>query len=155
MVDKIIPLSTKEGHQYLIKLESFQPNILPEDITVPVINITIELVNEVVEINNIRTLLQIASEINRFADDKEVILYCYCDKGVIQKRKGKEHISNQQFRSMLFTKMFEKQNQEKYINEKIIIKDVNQGDHYIHLFAKVQNKPTVEVIAQKLEEFNK
>jgi len=150
---QIISLETKEGHEYLIKLDIINPDILPVVMEIPVVNITIERVSDKQETNNARTLFQIANAIRNYADQNDVILYCYCDSAPILKRD--QNLLNQEFRSKLFMKMFEKQNSDEYLNEQIIVDDPDNGKHYIHLFSKVHNKEIIEVIASKLNEYNK
>lgn len=152
-LDRIVPLETREGHKYLIKFNSFNLDVLPDGITVPIIDITIEKVNDLAETNNAGTLFQIAAIIKDYAIENNVILYCYCDTAPIAKRS--REILNQEFRSLLFIKMFEKQANDEYLNEQIIINDPANGDHYIHLFSKIHNKPSIELIASELQRFDK
>lgn len=152
-VDQIISLESKEGHEYLIKLDRLDPAILPDRINIPVVNITIEKVNGVDTINNAKTLFQITQAIAGYAFENDVVLYCYCDSAPISKRNPE--MSSQEFRSLLFIKMFEKQNNNEYLNEQIIIDDPENGNHYIHLFSRMHHKDTIEIIASKLLEFNK
>jgi len=151
---KIIPLLTKEGYEYAIKFDVFYPDAVPASINIPVIDITIELLSEVNPVNNAKTLFYISEIINNYMAENDVVLYCYCDNAPIQKGKNKTDITNQEFRSLLFIKMFEKQNNEEYLNEQIIINDEANGDHYIHLFSKLHNKPYIDIIATELQNFN-
>ena len=152
-IEQIISLETKEGHEYLIKLNPIDINVVPTDVQIPVVDVTIELVNDVPVVNNAGTLFQIAAALNNYAACHNVILYCYCDSAPIQKRNP--DLLYQAYRSQLFVKMFEKQNNEDYINEKIIIEDPVNGNHYIHLFSKKQNILAIESIANELMRLNK
>jgi hypothetical protein len=149
----IIPLETKEGHEYLIKFNPLDPNVIPQGVAIPVIDIAIERVNHIQDTNNAKTLFQIAGIISNYMVDNDVILYCYCDSASINKRNP--DLLNQEFRSLLFIKMFEKQNNRNYLNEQIIIDDPDNGAHYIHLFSRVRNKGAIDLIAKSLQEFNK
>ena len=151
--DHIISLETKEGHEYLIKLNIIEPSVIPPGIAVPVIDVTIELVNDVPVTNNAGTLFAIAASIKNYLNQNNAVLYCYCDSAPIQKRNP--DLLNQAYRSQLFVKMFEKQNSDDFLNEKIIIEDPINGNHYIHLFAKNHNKPAIDLIAAELLRFNK
>lgn len=152
-LDRIVPLQTREGHKYLIKFNSFNLDVIPDEITVPIIDITIEKVNDLAETNNAGTLFQIAAIIKDYTIENDVILYCYCDTAPIAKRSPET--LNQEFRSLLFIKMFEKQANDEYLNEQIIINDPANGDHYIHLFSKIHNKPFIELIASEFQRFDK
>lgn len=152
-LDRIVPLQTREGHKYLLKFNSFNLHVIPDGITVPIIDITIEKVNDLAETNNAGTLFQIAAIIKEYAVQNDVILYYYCDTAPIVKRSNE--VLNQEFRSLLFIKMFEKQANDEYLNEQIIINDPVNGDHYIHLFSKIHNKPSIDLIASELQRFDK
>ena len=152
-IAQIISLQTKEGHEYLIKLTPLQIDVIPDGVSVPIVDIAIELVNEVEATNNARTLFQISDVLNDYAINHDVILYCYCDMAPINKRNP--HLLNQEFRSLLFMRMFERQNNEDYVNEQIIIDDPVNGNHYIHLFSKKHNTPSIDIISQELQKFNK
>jgi len=152
-IEQIISLETKEGHEYLIKLNPIDINVLPANVEIPVVDVTIELVNDVPVVNNAGTLFQIAAALNNYAACHNVILYCYCDSAPIQKRNP--DLLYQAYRSQLFVKMFEKQNNEDYLNEKIIIEDPVNGNHYIHLFSKKNNKQALDSIANELMRLNK
>ena len=43
-IEQIISLETKEGHEYLIKLNPIDINVLPTDVQISVVDVTIELV---------------------------------------------------------------------------------------------------------------
>lgn len=147
------PFTTKEGHEYLVKFSQFNPNVIPYELAIPVVDVTIELVISSDQTNNAKTLFQIAGCIRNYVELHNVILYCYCDSAPIQKRNP--DLLNQAYRSQLFVKMFEKQNNENYINEKIIIEDPVNGNHYIHLFSKKHNKQAIDSIANELMRFDK
>ena len=38
------PFTTKEGHEYLVKFSQFNPEVIPNEIAIPVVDVTIELV---------------------------------------------------------------------------------------------------------------
>lgn len=58
-------------------------------------------------INNAGTLNRIASILFNFLDENDVILYFYCSKAPIKKRNTRDEMSYQQYRSCLFTSMFD------------------------------------------------
>lgn len=152
-INQDFPFTTKEGHEYLIKFSQFNPDNIPDEITIPVVDVAIELALSANQTNNAGTLFQISALINNYIIKHDVILYCYCDMAPIDKRNAE--VSNQQFRSLLFTRMFDKQNNQEYINERIVIEDEVNGSHYIHLFSHIRNRSSLELIVSELIKFNK
>jgi hypothetical protein len=147
MLDKIIPYTTVEGFQYLIKFTEFNTKHLPETFTLPIVDITIEVMENPTQINNGKTLFHFSSTIQRFLDKNNSVLYFYCSNDPISKNKNRQHISDAQFRSNLFCKMFEKQNlYNNFICENIIIKDPHNGDHHIHLISRLENETEIKTI---------
>jgi len=70
----------------------------------------------------------------------------YCSNDPITKNKNRQNISDAQFRSNLFCKMFEKNLNNDFICENIIIKDLHNGDHHIHLISKLENEIEIKTI---------
>lgn len=147
MLDKIIPYTTVEGFQYLIKFTEFNKTHLPETFTLPIVDITIEVMINPIQINNGKTLFHFSSTIERFINENNVVLYFYCSDDPITKNKNRQHISDAQYRSNLFYKMFEKQNLDNnFVCENIIIKDPKNGDHHIHLISRIENEHEIKTI---------
>lgn len=147
MLDRIIPYITVEGFQYLIKFTEFNKYHLPETFILPIVDITIEVMETPKQINNGKTLFHFSSAIQQFLDENNVVLYFYCSNDPITKNKNRQNISDAQFRSNLFCKMFEKKNlNNDFICENIIIKDPHNGDHHIHLISKLENEIEIKTI---------
>ena len=147
MFDKIIQYTTVEGFEYLIKFTEFNKAYLPDSFALPIVDITIETIATLNQINNGKTLFNFSSTIQDFLDENNIILYFYCSHDPIVKNKNRQHISDAQFRSDLFCKMFEKQNLDNnFFCENIIIKDLNNGDHHIHLISKIENEDEIITI---------
>ena len=150
MLDKIIPYITVEGYEYLIKFTEFNKNYLPEEFSLPIIDITIVANGEMDNINNGKTLFEFSSLINDYLDNNDIILYFYCSNDSIIKSHKRKDISNAQYRSDLFCKMFEKKNlDDSFICENIIIEDSINGNHHIHLISKIQNEKEIKIIVEK------
>jgi hypothetical protein len=147
MLDTIIPYTTVEGFQYLIKFTEFNKSHLPQTFILPIVDITIEVMEIPNQINNGKTLFHFSSTIQKFLNENNAVLYLYCSNDPIIKNKSHQDISDAQFRSKLFCKMFEKQNSDSdFICENIIIKDPNNGDHHIHLISKLENEIEIKTI---------
>jgi len=142
-----IPITTTEGFEYLLIFSKFASGSIPEEITIPVVNLSIEVKENPPSINNLSTLAIISSNIEKYLHYNDVILYCYCDNAEITKSKKNEHMSHQQYRSTLFSAMFDKKKCEEHLNEKVTIEDEINGTHYIHLISKIENTEAVAVIA--------
>ena len=155
----IIPYSTNLGINYLIKFSPFDKSVLPDNINIEIkiIDIVIETDATPKEIrNNAGSLIKISKLINEYVDSNNGIYYCYCSDKPIERSKRKLHLTNQEYRSLLFLKMFEKENNnDLYINKRIIINDPQNGHHYIHLISKIENKKTVMLISEHLKKHNK
>ena len=136
-----------EGFEYLIKFTTFSQDHLPETFILPIVDITIEIMEQPNQINNGKTLFQFSSTIQQFLDNNNVVLYFYCSNDPIAKNKTRQNISDAQYRSNLFCKMFEKQNiDNNFTCENIIINDPNNGDHHIHLISRLENEIEIKKI---------
>ncbi len=151
-----IPYSTNEGIDYLIRFTLFSKDRLPEEITIPVVDIVIETDADVNDIkNSAYSLMQITQIISDYAIENNAIYYCYCSDKPIKRADGKKHLSNQEYRSLLFCKMFEKNNNSDFINKSVVINDLQKGNHHIHLIAKLENEYMVNLISDTLSQFDK
>lgn len=151
----VIPLITKEGHQYLI--EFFSANeliILPESIDIKIANVAITLVSGN-GMNNASTLFQISGIIKEYISDNDVVLYCYCDQKEIARGTKNMNMTPQQYRSLLFSRMFDKKGDTNFINNPIIIADEINGDHHIHLISKKSNYKDILTIEKELQKLHK
>ncbi len=152
----LINYSTNEAIDYIIKFTAIEPNQLPIGIDIPVIDIVIETSTEFENIkNSAYSLLQITKIIYEYALINEAVYYFYCSNKSILKSKSKESFSNQEFRSLLFSRMFEKNNDKLFFNHKIEIIDLENGNHYIHLISKFENIKTINLISEMIDEFQK
>lgn len=151
-----IPIECEEGHQYLLKLTDCRN--LPIDTTVEVVDITLASVGGFDVINNAGTLHKIASTLLYFLEENDVVLYFYCSKDPIKIRRNRVEVPYQEYRSMLFTSLFERiayKHKARFINRQIVLKDNVYGDHYIHLMAKEQHTPMVARLEEQLNSFIK
>ncbi|MFC3562506.1 hypothetical protein [Pedobacter jamesrossensis] len=148
---EIIPLITKEGHNYLIQFEFIGKAQIPDGVKTDIVDVLISVENNV-GINNSSTLGQFASILKKYLTENNVILYCYCDHAEINRAANKQNMSPQKYRSKLFSAMFDKQGNDDYVSQLIVIND--EVDHYIHLISHKKNEGDIvslknEVLAQK------
>ncbi|QNN43418.1 hypothetical protein [Pedobacter roseus] len=144
---RIIPLVTKEGHNYLIQFEFLDKHILPKSLAVDVVDVLISVENNV-GINNGYTLSLLAEIMRKFILENNVILYCYCDHAEIVRSDKRRDTSPQEYRSLLFSAMFAKQGNDDYVNQLIVIND--KVDHYIHLISNINNVKDIELLKMEV-----
>ena len=151
MLDNIIPYTTSEGHEYLIRFTEFNKNYLPKEFLLPIVDITIVANSDMTTINNGKTLAEFSSLIKNYLTQEDIVLYFYCSNDPIIKSSKRKNVSNSQYRSDLFCKMFEKQNliENDFICENVLIEDPMNGDHHIHLISRVKNEIQVKLIIEK------
>ena len=149
MLNKTVPYTTVEGFEYLIRFTEFDKNHLPNTFSMPLVDVTIEIMAQQTQINNGKTLFDFCSIIQGSLDLNNIVLYFYCSHDPITKNKNRAHLSDAEYRSHLFCKMFEKQNFDNtFMCENLIIKDITNGDHHIHLISKIQNEKEIKIIVR-------
>ena len=145
MLEAEIPLTTDEGYQYLIVFKEFQN--IPRDYGLTIINVSIILMDDISPNNSLKTLFKFSHIILEYLENHNVILYYYCDVAPINIRKNRKmNITPQEFRSNLFSKMFEKINSSDYVEKPVIIEDIENGDHYVSLICHKNNYKVVKEI---------
>lgn len=151
-----LPIECADGHQYLLKLTDCKN--IPIDSTIEIVDIALISMSKIEIINNAGTLNRIASILFNFLDENDVILYFYCSKDPIKQRDTRGKMSYQQYRSFLFTSMFDRTTRHhkgEFINKSIILKDMIYGDHYIHLVAQSKHSDKLDKLEGELNTFNK
>ena len=106
------PFSSPQDDNYLIRIGEFNKSMLPDFLAealqdVEILDVTLERI----EGNNI-TSLSVLLNITKFIadilrDNENSILYFYCDD-IHDIPRRQKHIKPQHFRSILFSKMFER-----------------------------------------------
>lgn len=154
-LNQVVPFRTKEGCQYLIEFSLANELIVFSDpISIAIVDVAITQL-DVGLLNNASTLFQIANIIKSYLEVNNVALYCYCDTKEIQRGKNKKDMLPQQYRSLLFSRMFERNSDSTYVNHVIVVKDEINGDHYINLIANKSNQSQLNAIEKELCKLNK
>lgn len=152
------PISTKDGDNYLVMLESFEKSVLPDNLIsmladIDIMDVTLERVSGG-HITNPSVLFEISSFIAGFLFDNEnVILYFYCDD--IHEISRRNHdITPQKYRSHLFSRMF-----DRYITTHHITEVVNTSleiksdrDIYIHIISRRSHLDYANVIRTTIKD---
>jgi hypothetical protein len=153
-LDKEIPFITEEGHQYLVSFVKFSANGI--DYGIPIIDVSITLMNNEIEYNSIKTLNIFVDIIHNYLNQHNVVLYYYCDTAVIKMRINREEkLLPQEYRSKLFSSMFNKKKINDYLLAEIRISDPERGDHFTSLISSVNNADKINLIEDDLKKFNK
>lgn len=152
MSDFLHSFTTIDGSVYSISFSLFKADIL--DIDIDVFDLILKQVKDCGN-NNYEVLMHLTKLVFSFLEDHDCIIYFYCDFAPIKKSKKSNHLSNQQFRSKIFTALFEKLKHQSKIEEKPFnyilrtaeIIDADNGNHYISLISNSgQGEKTSEMI---------
>lgn len=100
-------------------------------------------------------LIEFSGIIKAYLDNNDAVLYCYCDNKEIDRGKSKLNMSPQKYRSLLFSRMFDRIGNVDYVNHTVQISDETYGDHYIHLISKISNSEHIEAIENELVKLHK
>ncbi len=151
-----VPIQSSGGRQYLLNFT--ENKSLPIKLDVDVVSMTLSLVSETTTaINNMDVLNKITTIVFNVLDDNDVISYFYCSKDPINQRQNRQMMSPQEYRSHLFSTMFDKISDKHkpgtFINKTIILRDETEGDHYIHLIVRSKYKDKIDEFAQSIEVF--
>lgn len=148
-LEQIVPHTTIEGNEYLIKFEIVSPDVLPSIIGIPIINLTLVQVMRVRQ-NNPKFLNFLAQYISDYLNQFDVILYYYCDHADIEMRKSRS-MSAQQYRHLLFNIIYETIPNNSLISLPIIIDDAINGNHYISIISAQKNSAELEKLYGSIE----
>lgn len=148
-IDKVIPLITKRGNEYLIKFEEFRDF---DKFDLPIVDVSLVFISGLLESNSLGDLFNISEIILDYILNSDVILYYYCDHQDLKRRD--ESISPQKYRSDLFNSLFDRKSLPDLVKSEIIIEDKDNGDHYISLIGVEKNHETLLKVIEELEELN-
>lgn len=152
-LNKVIPFTSCNNHKYLIKLEEFYSGI---NFSLPVVNITLVLIDTKDNVIEFKDLIAIAKIIVDYIKKNDVILYYYCDHTSedITLSKRHEQMLPQEFRSRLFSLMFSFMKRDDILKDEIVIKDENQIPHYISLIAREEHKSSLTEVNVEIQKMN-
>lgn len=153
-LEKEIPFVTEEGYQYLVSFTKFSSNGV--NYQIPIVDVSITLMSNDIENNSIKTLNKFTDIIDDYLKQHNVVLYYYCDTAPIKMRVNrKTQLLPQEYRSRLFSSMFNQRNFEDYILKEIRITDPEKGDHFTSLISNLNNIDKIQLIENDLQKFNK
>src|SRR5690606_6960634 len=112
-LEHVYPLTCKEGHRYLIQFSVIDKSVIEnnlDNLEKEVVDLVITLDGKLEGINNASTLSQMSHVIKEYLEENNVILFAYCDHAEIQRNKKNKAMSPQEFRSCLFSLMFDRKN---------------------------------------------
>lgn len=105
MSETINSFATSEGSEYKISISLFKSDA--HDIKIDVFDLVLKQIKNCGE-QNYEALLHLTKLVFDFLEDKNCIIYFYADFSPIKKSTRNAHLSNQEFRSLMFTALFEK-----------------------------------------------
>ena len=155
-MEREIAFTTDEGYQYLVSFSLYKEFSI--QFNVNIVDVSIILMNKEIEKNTFKTLNKFIEIISEYLmDNSNVVLYYYCDTAPVNIRNNRKHtLTNQEFRSKLFTKLFEKANHSDFASRNFIIEDTENGNHYITLITNIEQIDIFDEIKNELESiFNK
>lgn len=97
-------------------------------------------------------LLYIARELIKYLKENDVVLYYYCDTIDAQRSVRNSIRSPQEFRYLLFDKIFERYGDLSLIKDDVIISE--NGGHFISFITNVKNKSVLTEISNEVEKMN-
>jgi len=147
-LNEVVPFISKEGNSYRIVFSEITIE-LPIPIGVALVELAIISNNNRV-VNNPATLFEFSSIINEYLNKNDIILYCYCDTQDLNMGRNNSHLSPQEFRSKLFSSMFDRRKDKSFVNKSIVIDDNLYGTHFIHLISKLSNENDINRLSQEL-----
>jgi hypothetical protein len=142
---------TKEGNKYLVEFSAFNQNVIPVNVNLPIINLSLVQI-EMVKQNSPSFLKYLAQYVCDYINMFDVILYYYCDTTDITMRRSRKS-TPQKYRHELFSTMYDTIHNESIIREIIIIKDDSVGDHYISLITSEKNRKELAALSAEFEDF--
>lgn len=153
-LEEVYSFTTIEGIEYRIGFSPFNSLLVPTTIDKPIIDVVIA-VEENKHVNNAGTLFAIPKIIKAYLAKNDVLLYCYCDSIEISRTNKHQSLTPQEYRNLLFQKMFEREAGLDFINKLIILTDLNNIDHYIIIISTISNLSAIEIAENELIKLNK
>lgn len=150
----VVPFTSTAGSQYLIQLTTFESGV---DFDIPVIDVSIALVQQNEKVVSLGDLISICRIIKDYLIENKVVLYYYCDRSshdiFISKKNNSK--SPQKFRSNLFESLFDFLDTTGYIKDQIIIGDEDSPDaHFISLISRTEDKSHLTDISIEVQKMN-
>lgn len=133
------PFYSSQGTEYVIRFSLSEGDLpLPESLTVPVYTLDLVLINKHSTLS-FKDFCQISKIIENFLHENDIIIFYYCDDKPIKRSKKNSFLTNQEYRSLLFGKMFNRAANTSYLKKDFKIDDNINGDHYISMISSKKN----------------
>lgn len=106
--------------------------------------------------NTPKTLFELSNIVLDYLVNNNVVLYYYCDISPLYIRNTRQiTMSTQEYRSILFSKVFERSNPGNYREKTVRISDPENGDHFTTLIFHEENQNIIEEIEEDLKSLEK
>jgi len=151
--------TTSEGSEYTISFSQFNSDV--HDLDIEIYDLVLKQKKNCGD-HNYEALMYLSKLVLEFLSNNECIVYFYSDNAPIKKSKRNMHLSNQEFRSKMFSALFEKLKFKSRLKEKpfnyIIrtteIKDSEVGNHYISLLSNTEQGEELEELTASILSMN-
>lgn len=147
--EKIIPVERQDGNKYLLRISEFQSGF---DFGIPVVDVQFVMVERDIAKPALGELIFIAKELLKFLNENDVVLYYYCDNVDMQRSNHHSHQTPQEYRYLLFDRLYEWFKNESLVKDDVIIRE--DGGHYISLISTLKNKSVLTDISNEIEKLN-
>ncbi len=142
------------GNEYLLEVDAFDKGLLAEagiDPSYEIYDVVLKRLSGQ-QMSTLGTLSKLSSFLyGLLVDNPNAILYFFCDVRDVDRSAIHMKYSPQEYRSRLFSAMFEYERRLHpnidWINNKIVI-STTEGSAYIHLITLQQNQDIVNLIKQ-------
>ena len=155
-MDFSVSILSKSGDEYRVTLSPIEYSIIPDEVRdlfvsegccIEIVEATLSSIKGESS-TGAEVLFKISNVIGEvFAENKNMILYFYCDDMHEIERRDKT-ITPQRFRSRLFSKMFERYIKSNEVSDivNILIELRADRDIYIHLIARQEHLVCVDAL---------
>lgn len=150
----VVPYTSSVGSKFLISFKEFESQ---DKFSIPVIDLTLVLVETNDKAIQIKDLIAISRIVKDYLETNKVVLYYYCDHSSDGITISKRHLdmSSQKYRSDLFNTIFDFMRVSVFVKDDIIIFDShNNESHYISLITKVEDRSSLTEVSIKVQEIN-
>lgn len=148
----VIPYTSSVGSKYLINFKDF----VQKDFSLPVVDVSLFLVESVEKNLTIKDLIAITRIIIDFLNKNQVVLYYYCDTNdsdiFISERNNT--MLPHEFRHNLFNSLFDLMKIRNFVKDEIIINDPINSNHYISLITKKEDKSALTEVSIEVQKMN-
>ncbi|MBS9767472.1 MAG: hypothetical protein KGV44_08020 [Flavobacteriaceae bacterium] len=152
-LDITIPYISSVQSKFLINFKE----VNYEDISsIPIVDVSIVLVESKNEILPLKDLISIGRLIRDYLINNQVVLYYYCDTSSdnIEISERNKELEPQEFRHKLFNSLYKLFDNKDIVKDEIIIEDPTNNTHFISLITKTSDKTNLTNVSIAVQQMN-